>query len=87
MSSDDKPAAHNPVREMAAQIYVGMIGDAVTFANNAATVSASPDSLAKISFKLAEVFAKVEAEIIAGTKPQYAAFDLDKVDFSGTPTK
>jgi len=83
MASDDNPPVHNPVREMAAQIYIAMIGDAVTFANNAATVSANPDSLAKISFKLAEAFAKVEAEIRAGTKPQYAAFDLDKVDFSG----
>lgn len=83
MASDDKPAAHNPVRDMAAQIYIAMVGDAVTFANNAANISANPDSLAKISFKLADAFAKVEAEIHADTKPQYAAFDLDKVDFSG----
>ena len=84
-------AGHIPVRELAAQIYIQLIKEAVvinvTDAGSTAALTASPDSLAKMSFKLAEAFLNAGDEIKAGTQPKFAKFDVDKLDFDSWTTK
>ena len=79
--------AHDPVREMAAQIYVKLASEAIVVTDAAAKITASPESLAKISFKLAEAFHKAEAEMKASAAPVHAKFDVDKLDFDAWTTK
>ena len=78
---------HDPVREMAAHIYVQLASDAIVVADAVAKIKASPDSLAKISFKLAEAFHKAEAEMKASAAPTHTKFDVDKLDFDAWTTK
>lgn len=78
---------HDPVREMAVQIYIKLASDAIVVADAAAKITASPESLAKISFKLAEAFQKLEAEMKASAAPKHAAFDASKLDFDAWTTK
>lgn len=78
---------HDPVRDMAVQIYIKLASDAIVVADAAAKITASPESLAKISFKLAEAFHKLEAEMKASAAPKHAAFDVDKLDFDAWTTK
>ncbi len=79
--------AHDPVREMAAQIYVKLASEAIVVTDAAAKITASPESLAKISFKLAEAFHKAEAEMKASAAPVHAKFDVDKLDFDAWTSK
>jgi hypothetical protein len=80
-------AEHDPVREMAVQIYINLASDAIVVADAVAKINASPDSLAKISFKLAEAFHKAEAEMKASAAPKHTKFDADKLDFDAWTTK
>ena len=79
--------AHDPVRDMAAQIYVKLASEAIVVTDAAAKITASPESLAKISFKLAEAFHKAEAEMKASAAPVHAKFDVDKLDFDAWTSK
>ena len=91
-SSSNNPGSkhatvHDPVREMAAKIYVHLASEAIVVADAAAKITASPESLAKISFKLAEAFHKAEAEMKASAAPVHAKFDVDKLDFDAWTSK
>ena len=81
------PVEYNPVREMAAKIYVHLASQAIVVTDAAAKITASPDSLAKISFKLSEAFHKAEAEMKASALPTHTKFDADKLDFDAWTTK
>ena len=80
MSQANKEPAKDPIRALAVEIYIELIGHAVTVTENAATINASPESLAKISFKLAEAFEKAEAEIMADARPKNQNFNVGAVD-------
>ncbi len=87
-SSSGKPGReHDPVREMAIQIYINLASNAIVVTDATAKITASPESLAKISFKLAEAFQKLETEMKASAAPKHAAFDVDKLDFDAWTTK
>lgn len=85
--SSNKPGEHDPVRDMAVRIYVQLASDAIVVTDAAARITTSPDSLAKISFKLAEAFYKAEAEMKASAAPKHTTFDVDKLDFDAWTTK
>ncbi len=82
---------HGAVRELAAQIYIQLVKEAVvinvTDAGSTASLTASPESLAKMSFTLADAFINAGDEIKAGTQPKVAKFDIDKLDFDSWTTK
>src|SRR5260221_4263318 len=84
-------AGHSVVSELAARIYIQLIKEAVainvTDAGSTASLTASPESLAKMSFALAEAFLNAGDEIKAGTQPKFAKFDIDKLDFDSWTTK
>lgn len=86
-ASGKNATEHDPVREMAVQIYVNLASDAIVVTDAVAKINASPDSLAKISFKLAEAFHKAEAEMKASAAPKHTKFDVDKLDFDAWTTK
>ena len=86
-SGSKSTSEHDPVREMAVQIYVKLASDAIVVADAAVKITASPESLAKISFKLSEAFHKLEAEMKASAAPKHAAFDVNKLDFDAWTTK
>lgn len=86
-NSGNKHNEHDPVRDMAAKIYIQLASDAIVVSDAAAKISASPESLAKISFKLAEAFHKAEAEMKASAAPKHTKFDVDKLDFDAWTSK
>ena len=90
-NSGNDEGEHRPIRELAAQIYIQLIKETVvinvTDAGGQASLTASPESLAKMSFKLAEAFLNAGDEIKAGAQPKVAKFDIDKLDFDSWTTK
>lgn len=86
-SGSKNASEHDTVREMAVRIYINLASDAIVVTDAVAKINASPDGLAKISFKLAEAFHKAEAEMKAIAAPKHAKFDADKLDFDAWTTK
>lgn len=75
----------NAVQALAASIYVQLVKDAVVVSvsdsGSNASISANPEALAKISYKLAETFLDTGAAIKASAKPKTEVFDVNKMDF------
>lgn len=87
MSAENQTEVRNPVREMAAQIYVQLVHAQVAVTGDAVKVATNPEGLAKVSFKLAEAFHKAEKEINASAVPTSVKFDVNKLDFDAWTTK
>ncbi len=87
MPADSETKVPSPVREMAAQIYVQLVNGQVTVSGDTVKVATNPESLAKVSFKLAEAFHKAEREINASAAPTSVKFDVNKLDFDAWTTK
>jgi hypothetical protein len=75
------------VIELAAGIYTRLVGDASTITDKGVTFSTDPAGLARMSFKLAAAFQKVEDEINADALPKNVGFKLDTADISGWTPK
>ena len=87
MSADKETDVRNPVRDMAAQIYVQLVNAQVAVSDDAVKMASNPEALAKVSFKLAEAFHKTEKEINASAVPTSVKFDVNKLDFGAWTTK
>jgi hypothetical protein len=87
MPADNSSDVHNPVRDMAAQIYVRLVSTQVAVNGDAIKIGTNPEGLAKASFKLAEAFINAEREIKASAAPTSVKFDVDKLDFDAWTTK
>jgi len=72
----------DPLRDLAAKIYIELICRNVVVTENAAQVKSNPESLAKISFKLAEAFQRVGVEVKAPSLPKNQEFDMQATDIS-----
>ncbi|MGQ0578131.1 MAG: hypothetical protein ACT4PQ_04380 [Betaproteobacteria bacterium] len=83
MSAPAPSPSADPVRNLAAKIYIELICRNVVVTENAAQIKANPESLAKISYKLAEVFQRVGVEIKAPSQPKNQEFDMKVADISG----
>ncbi len=78
------PADINPqdaVSILARLIYIHLASDAISFVDSSAKLAATPESMAKLSFKLAESFHKIESERSAAASPGAGAFDVGTLDF------
>lgn len=73
----------DPVRDLAEHIYVELICRNVVVTESAAKITANPENLAKISFKLAEAFQRVNTELKASTLPKNQEFDMKAHDLAG----
>jgi len=72
----------DPLRDLAAKIYIELICRNVVVTENAAEIKSNPESLAKISFKLAEVFQRVGVEIRVPGRPKNQEFDMKAADIA-----
>jgi len=72
----------DPLRDLAAKIYIELICRNVVVTENAAQIKSNPESLARISFKLAETFQRVGVEIKAPSLPKNQEFDMKIADIS-----
>lgn len=82
-ANNASPPPADPVRELASRIYVELVCRNVTVTETAAKIGASPENLARISFKLADAFHRAEYELKAAAMPKNQDFDLRATDLSG----
>jgi hypothetical protein len=86
MSSQTRDPARDPVRdpvrELAAKIYVELVCRNVVVTDNAAQIKTNPENLAKISFKLAQVFQRVDVDVKGATAPKNEKFDVQDADLA-----
>jgi hypothetical protein len=87
MSSNVNTAGENATIDLAAKIFIELICRNVVVTDNAATIKSNPESLAKISLKLAEVFQRVTGEVRKSSAPKNQAFEVQSTDLAdwGTP--
>ena len=69
------------IARLAQQIYVGLVTQATTFVNNAPQMTAAPEGLVSLSFKLAEAHLKYEAARAAAAAPGAKGFDMSTLNF------
>lgn len=70
-----------PVHALAARIYVQLVTDAVGYTDKEVNIKANPENIARVSFKLAEAFQKIEDERLAATRPKSTALDVGQINF------
>ena len=73
----------DPVRDLAAKIYIELVCRNVLVTDTAAQIKSNPESLAKISFKLADAFQRVDVEIKAPTAAKNQEFDMKAASLPG----
>lgn len=78
-SENNQPAVH----ELAARIYVQLVTEAVGFTDKGVNITANPENIARVSYKLAEAFQKIEEERLAATRPKSTALDVGQINFGG----
>jgi hypothetical protein len=71
------------VRDLAAKIYIELVCRNVVVTDTAAQIKSNPESLAKISFKLADAFQRVDVEIKAPTAAKNQEFDMKAASLPG----
>jgi len=83
MTAQTKESARDTVTSLAAKIYIELICRNVVVTESAAQIKSNPENLAKISFKLAEAFQRIEAEVKGSSgAPKNQNFDVHDVDLS-----
>jgi len=82
MNAQTKVPAPDRSTDLAAKIYIELVCRNVVVTEGAAQIKANPENLAKISFKLADAFLKVEVEIKGSNAPKNQTFDMQDVDLS-----
>ena len=73
----------DPVRDLASRIFVELVCRNVVVTESAAQIKSNPENLARISFKLAETFQRVDVELKAPSMPKNQEFDMKVADISG----
>ena len=61
MTAQTKEPARDGLTDLAAKIYMELICRNVVVTESAAQIKSNPENLARISFKLAEAFQRIEA--------------------------
>jgi hypothetical protein len=82
-SSSHAAVPADPLRELAVRIYVELVCRSVTLTDTSAKMTANPDNVAKVSFKLAEAFDRAERELKAASMPKNQDYDLRATDLTG----
>lgn len=80
MAAPTAPHAPDPLRDLAARIFVELVCRNVVVSENAAQIKVSPDNLARISFKLADAFGRAEVELRESTAPKNQDFDMKSAE-------
>ena len=72
-----EPAVSAQMRELASRIYVDLVVRAAEVNGNAVKMQTAPDSLARLSFKLASAFDGIERELNEASLPKNQDFKVD----------
>ena len=83
MSSEKEATTKVSPHELAAAIYVELVGRAFLRTDNAAVIKPEAEALVKLSFELAAAFKKVERAYQAAAGPQNVGYDVQLSDMSG----
>jgi len=83
MATANVPAAGQSVTEVAAAIYVELIGRAFLRVDNAAVIKPEAGALATLSFELAATFKKAERVVLAAAGPKNVGYDVQLGDIDG----
>jgi hypothetical protein len=70
------------IRDMAAEIYTRFAVRDVVQTSHTEPIKPDAESLARLSFLLANAFAKIEAELSGVVDPNAPKFDFSKVDLT-----
>lgn len=70
------------LREVASRIYVELVLRATDVSGTGLKLTASPDNLAKLSFKLAQAFETVQEDLNAENMPKNPDFKLGNDDIA-----
>jgi hypothetical protein len=81
MTAPTKQSAAAAATDLAARIYTDLICRNVAVSETAVQVKANPESLARTSFQLAEVFLRIDSEL-RGDGPRNQGFDMHDVDLT-----
>ena len=71
------PTIKVQVSELATRLYVDLVMRSVVIDGNAVSLTTSAQNLAKLSFKLADTFQRVEDELNAESLPKNQDFKVD----------
>ena len=82
MTPQTKECATAASTDLAAKIYTELVCRNVVVTEGAAQIKANPENLARISFKLADVFLRIEVELKGSNAPKNQSFDMQGVDLS-----
>jgi hypothetical protein len=82
MTAQTKESIRDTLTDLAAKIYMELICRNVVVTESAAQIKSNPENLARISFKLAEAFQRIEADVRGGGAPKNQNFDVHDVDLS-----
>jgi hypothetical protein len=83
MSSGSQQPAKRSVDELAAAIYVELVGRAFLRVENAAVIKPEAGVLAELSYELAAAFKTVEKAAQAASGPQNVGYDVQVGDLAG----
>jgi len=79
-TAEHEPSAHLPVRDLATQLYVELVGRVMFAGGGIDQNKPNPESLARLCFKLAEAFDKAEQELLAAAAPKVQKYDFQIPD-------
>ena len=83
MATDNVPAAGQSLDQLAAAIYVELVGRAFLRVDNAAVIKPEAGALATLSFELAATFKKVAKAVQAAAGPKNVGYDVQLGDIDG----
>jgi hypothetical protein len=83
MTSAKEDVAKNSLAQLAAEIYVELVGRAFLRTDNAATIKPEPAVLARLSFELAVAFQEGAKTALAALGPQNVGYKVDLSDIAG----
>ena len=83
MASANPQAAQQSLAEVAAAIYVELVGRAFLRVDNAAVIKPEAGALATLSFELAAAFKKAEQAALAAAGPKNVGYDVQLGDIDG----
>lgn len=83
MATANVQAAGQSIDQLAAAIYVELVGRAFLRVDNAAVIKPEAGALATLSFELAAAFKRVEKEVQAAAGPKNVGYDVQLGDIDG----
>lgn len=83
MATATVPVPGQSLDQLAAAIYVELVGRAFLRVDNAAVIKPEAAALATLSFELAATFKKVERAVQAAAGPKNVGYDVQLGDIDG----